>query len=560
MMKVHPAAKLMPLMKGDELKEFVEDIRQHGQRQPIVMFNGEVLDGRNRLEACRQLKIEPKIVEWTGRGQSPTAYVVSMNVARRQLTASQKAAIAHQMRPLFAAEAKARKKAAGGDKRSTTAKADRSKAGTDPKGKRKPAHTTAQDAAKVVGVSSRIVEAAGAVEKASPELFAKVKEGEITVKQAAQQIKKSKQVDQAKVYVPPEGEFELIVADPAWKYDDELAGVGRELPYPTQTEAEICAVKIPAAVNCLLVLWVTNAHLLDGTALRVLAAWGFTPKAMLTWVKDKIGMGRWLRGQTEHAILAIKGHPVITLTNQSTVLHAPRRANSEKPHEAFALFESLTPATSRLEMWARTTRPGWKTSGSELAAMPGTQGRAADAAMSKVFEPITSLDAIATAADQLRAAGLPTSGDLVARAQAVAAGPKIDVDVVAVLPETRCDWTNSESEQCRFPDGHDGEHRYTGPVTVPVVGADGPQIRDGGEPPAVDALPPAGADTAEPELCDSRANLGFCSCNSSTPCFAAQMIDSQAAKRAAESEQPQGELPTPTPESLATPKDDEFPF
>ena len=57
-------------------------------------------------------------------------------------------------------------------------------------------------------------------------------------------------------------------------------------------------------------------------AFEVLDAWGFELKTILTWVKDRMGTGDWLRGQTEHCILAIRGKPTVTLTDQTTLLQA----------------------------------------------------------------------------------------------------------------------------------------------------------------------------------------------------------------------------------------------
>src|SRR5262249_53139285 len=89
--------------------------------------------------------------------------------------------------------------------------------------------------------------------------------------------------------------------------------------------------------HCFPWLWVTNAHLLDGSALAVLAAWGFVPKTMLTWDKGRVGMGKWLRGRTEHCILAVRGDPKIMLTNQTTLITGPVREHSRKPDSFFDL-------------------------------------------------------------------------------------------------------------------------------------------------------------------------------------------------------------------------------
>jgi len=52
-------------------------------------------------------------------------------------------------------------------------------------------------------------------------------------------------------------------------------------------------------------IWTTNNFLKD--ALEVVEAWGFNYKTLITWVKDRFGLGQYYRGQTEHCIFAVKG-------------------------------------------------------------------------------------------------------------------------------------------------------------------------------------------------------------------------------------------------------------
>ena len=107
---VHPAAALFPLMKGPEFGLLVEDIDEHGLREPVVMHQGLVLDGRNRLRACEIAGKEPRFVEWDGVG-SPLAFVLSRNLHRRHLSESQRAMIAARAREMFEEEAAERKRA-----------------------------------------------------------------------------------------------------------------------------------------------------------------------------------------------------------------------------------------------------------------------------------------------------------------------------------------------------------------------------------------------------------------------------------------------------------------
>lgn len=197
----------------------------------------------------------------------------------------------------------------------------------------------------------------------------------MTLKQAERVVTKATRLHEVLTYVPPKGRYSVIVADPAWRFDDELDGSDLArggVTYPTMTVEEICAMNVGpslAAADCALWLWTPNAMLIDGTATQVVRAWGFQPKGLLTWCKDRWGSGHYLRGQTEQCILAIRGRPLVRGESASTVLNAPRRGDhSEKPAEAFALFEKVTPAPpgSRLELFAREPREGWITSGSEV--------------------------------------------------------------------------------------------------------------------------------------------------------------------------------------------------
>lgn len=54
-MDTHSAAEIFPLMSKEELAGLVADIKKHGLREPVVLHDGKILDGRNRLQASLQI-------------------------------------------------------------------------------------------------------------------------------------------------------------------------------------------------------------------------------------------------------------------------------------------------------------------------------------------------------------------------------------------------------------------------------------------------------------------------------------------------------------------------
>jgi N6-adenosine-specific RNA methylase IME4 len=122
--------------------------------------------------------------------------------------------------------------------------------------------------------------------------------------------------------------------------------------------AQICAeapkVQAIAHDDCLWWLWCTNHHMRE--AFEVLDACGFEQKTILTWVKDKMGMGDWLRGQSEHCLMAVRG-------KSACRTHQPDNGDSRadarafrKPDEFYDFIEKLCPAPRYAYLFSRSTR------------------------------------------------------------------------------------------------------------------------------------------------------------------------------------------------------------
>jgi N6-adenosine-specific RNA methylase IME4 len=383
-----------------ELAELAEDIKANGLKHPIITIDGGgewlILDGRNRWEACKRVGVHPETKVWAGK--DPVAYVLSTNLRRRHLNESQRGMVAVEVEKLYAAEAAKNTggrtpKPRGGESQSRQPRANLPEVSEDDRRPRAKAAAALNVSARLVQDAKRVatsaapevVEAVRAgrvavadavrVVKEAPErqaaLVAKVASGEAkTLKEAAQKATKAEVVAriQAEPQPMPRGPFRVIVCDPPWQYDKRADdGTHRAAnPYPSMSTDEICAlaeqVKAVAHEDCILWLWTTNAFMRD--AFRVLDAWGFQEKTILTWGKNRMGTGDWLRGMTEHCIMAARGKPERTLSNQTTLLMGDMREHSRKPESFYQLVQSVCPG-SRLEMFAREKRPTWSAWGAE---------------------------------------------------------------------------------------------------------------------------------------------------------------------------------------------------
>lgn len=91
----HPYANLFPIIDGDNFDELVSDIEENGVLDPIVFYEGKVLDGRNRYLAAERLGVGYPRIEY--EGNDPLGFVISHNLKRRHLTESQRAMVAAKL-------------------------------------------------------------------------------------------------------------------------------------------------------------------------------------------------------------------------------------------------------------------------------------------------------------------------------------------------------------------------------------------------------------------------------------------------------------------------------
>ena len=178
----HPYARVMPTMPKPDFETLMANIVENGLDQPIVLYQGKVLDGVHRLKACVLSGVKPWFVKLEtirhgGGDQDALAFVVSANLVRRHLTTSQRSAVGKELanmkegRPKKTAFIKAVSKNGAPDK--------------PPAG-----HVISQaDAAKLMKVSRSSIQKAAKVARESPEKFAAVKAGKLSLNKALSELK-----------------------------------------------------------------------------------------------------------------------------------------------------------------------------------------------------------------------------------------------------------------------------------------------------------------------------------------------------------------------------------
>ncbi|GHU07446.1 DNA methyltransferase [Alphaproteobacteria bacterium] len=164
--------------------------------------------------------------------------------------------------------------------------------------------------------------------------------------------------------------YDVIVADPPWDINQKgKYGASSHYNVENLDKIKSLPVKELAAEDCMLWIWVTKDILLQVD--EILEAWGFDYNNFVVWVKDKVGLGKYVRNSAEICILATRGKPEVGFRSQPNWFYSPRQEHSHKPEEMFAITErvgrNLNDGDPRkLELFARRRQPGWDVWGNEI--------------------------------------------------------------------------------------------------------------------------------------------------------------------------------------------------
>lgn len=164
----HPLCDIFPVMPDDEFRELCEDISAHGVLHPVVLYDGKILDGRNRWTAALKVGRKCPMIQYRGE-MTAAEFVIAMNVNRRHLTASQRAAMVAQAWK-FAKE--------NSVPLAVNARSSNPKSSVPIPFSSKP---TQAAMAKAAGVSAGQVKKAAAIGAKSPEKLAEVAAGKVSL-------------------------------------------------------------------------------------------------------------------------------------------------------------------------------------------------------------------------------------------------------------------------------------------------------------------------------------------------------------------------------------------
>lgn len=380
---------IFPEMQTEDFERLKSDLQKNNfdSKQPIYLYQNEIIDGWNRQKACLLLGINPIYKDFIGNDTDAINFVMRTN-KRRNLNSSQWACIASEADELIKiiseqVEKERREKISETRKEIFAEKTPQIfetkketsqlivKSNLEKKDNNKNSVET--KIAETFNTNRTYISEATKLKENKPEIFEQVKSGlktltevkkEEKIQQRTELIEKQKKEIAENKLPELNGLYDIISVDPPWnygrEYDPENSRVAN--PYPEMSVNEIKDLKLPFTDNAIIFLWTTHKFLPE--SFEILKTWGFEYKATLVWNKEKIGMGAWFRMQCEFCLFAIKGKPFWNNTTERDIIIESRREHSRKPDSFFEMVNKIC-VGRKLEYFAREKRDGWDIFGND---------------------------------------------------------------------------------------------------------------------------------------------------------------------------------------------------
>ena len=374
---------LIPALSAEEYSQLEANILNEGIREPIITWNGFIIDGHNRFSIAQRFDLEYKTTsKHFSSEESVKEWMILNQFGRRNLSNYQRSVLALELEEVFSKKAKENIVIENKNRSTDSAKLPK----RDSVDTRKELSKVAQVGERTLGMVKTIQE------KAPQEVKAKLATGEVSINAAYKEIKKEEKKEELKekkkeyekkVEAKNNNEFKIdifntnetfrvIYADPAWSYNDkqdtpQLGGASKHYDTMSITELLRLPVNKISEKNSILFLWVTSPLLED--AFQVVSSWGFKYKTSFIWDKVKHNMGHY--NSVRHEILLVCTKGSCTPDNKvlyNSVQRIERNNNhSEKPIEFLNIIDDLYNYGNKLEMFCRAIKKekwyGW---GNEL--------------------------------------------------------------------------------------------------------------------------------------------------------------------------------------------------
>lgn len=372
----HPLANLFPMIEGQAFLDLVEDVRTKGIRRKVILFEGLILDGRNRYRAGEAADVPVIPLEtFTGTYREALDLVISENLHRRHLTDNQRQYVAAKIANMTPGRPSAETPPIGG--------------------------ISVADAAKLLNVAVRGVERAKQIQRdADPALAAAVERGLVPIDMAARASKETSDI-QAQVVAAAESgklknlgtilkraertkreqelakkqlalptkKYGVALTDDEWRFEPYSRDTGMDRApdnhYPTSTLAQLKERNVSGILADDAALWMWATPPMIREALELLQHRGFAYKSMVIWKKTRNGNGRgtgyWFTGEHEILLLGTRGNVPAPApgTQWPSVIEAPVGEHSAKPDIFYELIEEYFPNIPKIELNARRARRGW---------------------------------------------------------------------------------------------------------------------------------------------------------------------------------------------------------
>jgi N6-adenosine-specific RNA methylase IME4 len=364
---------LIPPLTSEEFKQLERNILEEGIRDPLVTWNGILVDGHNRYRIAQEHDINYVTVEKEFTDMNAVKeWMVNNQLGRRNLPEFVRGELLSYVRDLLKDIGK-EKLIEIGKNYGEGYKKEEGLSIID-----KGSHDTRKIFADKLGWSTGKTGMFDVVTaKAPDELKAKLRTGEVSINQAYKEVRKeeveTKRKEIRETFEKQDVEvkdkkYRIIYADPPWKYGNSMP-LGTTEPqdyYLLMDTMDICAMPIKDITekDAVLFLWSTSPHLPE--ALEVAKAWGFTYKTTFIWDKIKHNMGHYNSVRHEILLVCTKGACTPDVKRLfDSVVSEERTEHSKKPNVFREIIETIYTYGNKIELFARESPEGWDVFGNQ---------------------------------------------------------------------------------------------------------------------------------------------------------------------------------------------------